>query len=213
VLRIAVCLSGHMRSFAATAKTLFENLAPPGESPGILADYYIHTWSSLGAGEAGWDARQSDVLDVGQMCSLYCPAAVCVERYNPESWPARSMFRKIKLCHRMAVESNREYDVYVRARPDSFFVRPVVIPSPLSKGVLYVPDRASFGGTCDQFALGDRSAMDRYSSMIDAQSRDDHFHPETRLKSYLTCCTVDTVDVAFKIMRSDGSLYDTMCLG
>lgn len=201
-----------MRSYKAASETLFKHLCPPGERDGVMAEYYIHTWTSLGPGGSGWDAPASTELDLSELSSVYRPAGLAVERHNPESWPARSMFRKIKLAHELAARTGRDYDLYVRARPDSFFVDKIPIPE-IRAGVVYVPDRAGFGGTCDQFAMGDYHAMSRYSGLIDAQARDDHFHPETRLKSYLCDKDVETIAVRFKILRYDGTLYDTMCIG
>lgn len=210
-LRVAVCLSGHMRSFQEASKTIFAHLAAPGLKDDVYAEYHIHTWFDRGPGHGAWDTAgrvsPSEIFDV------YAPTSLCIEEHNPESWPARSMFRKIKLAHRSAVESRREYDIYVRARPDSFFVADVPLNEVVADNVVYLPHGADFGGVCDQFAMGRKSAMDHYSSLIDGVAADNHFHPETCLKDHLSkAVQVEKLAIYFKIMRSNGLLYNTMSI-
>jgi len=209
VFRIAVCLSGHMRSFAKTSETLFSCVARPGIYDDLHVEYYVHTWKSLDPEPGSPDICVASVMET------YRPVFLCVEEHNPESWRARSMFRKIQLAYDAVVSMNREYDMVVRARPDTFFVSDVPLQSMTGENMLHLPNRADFGGYCDQFAVGDMKSMGIYSRMLSTLPRDEHFHPESRLKKYL--CETDVVvsthgSIRFKIMRSNGSLYDTMDL-
>jgi hypothetical protein len=57
-MKIAVCMSGHLRTFENTYSSFFKNILSPYEKD---ADFFIHTWNFVGCQDIGTDLRVSDV--------------------------------------------------------------------------------------------------------------------------------------------------------
>jgi hypothetical protein len=125
-MRIAVCLSGHMRTFAPCAATLRSHVLDGQE-----AEFFVHTWQTLGHslnGMADFGPYLRDGFDrsplqvtAGEILESYPGAQIVIEDFvavedqiakdamyfsrtrAPMDRPAnvQSMWRKIHLCDMM----------------------------------------------------------------------------------------------------------------
>ena len=138
-MRIAICISGFLRTYRYCFKQLFDNVLYDKKNQ---YDFFIHTWDSLGFSK-GWcfDIDFSDSLDLEHVKSVYNPKKIVVENLNNVKLPelrknavvkqgldpsrSISMFRKIYECNELKKQFEKEngflYDFVVRTRGDLRF--------------------------------------------------------------------------------------------
>lgn len=203
-MKIAVCLSGHMRKFNATFATLNVNLLQRYD-----CDTFIHTWDKMGYGSNyKMDATLDDTSRYfNQIETEYKPKKIVVEessfvedlkeqgnRYAPhlKNEPKHvghmaSMFYKIFACNELRksyqLETGTQYDWVIRCRSDLIFHAPVVLPLDKIPGRAYLCKQQSHPGWLnDQFAIALPEDMDLYSSfffhMEEYFSARNEFYPE-----------------------------------
>lgn len=187
-MKIALCLSGHLRNFERTYPTLYFYLLKDYD-----VDIFIHTWDKLGFSCAyKTDNTLNDTstrLDEAE--KLYKPKSIIVEsvdfveelkRQGNEYAPhlrnepkhvghMASMFYKIYACNELKNkyqrESGTEYDLVIRCRPDLLFQNKINIPTEKKAGVIWTPRALSSPDWYnDQFAIGAPNDMDLYSSVF-----------------------------------------------
>lgn len=188
-MKIAVCLSGHMRDFDRKFASLHECLVRDND-----ADFFIHTWETFGYsvnnpgsmaqyGRDGFD-RRSPRIDSTHVHDLYNPVSLVVEdfeKFEPAinreaSYFTRrregtrvenliSLHRKIFLTDRLRQDyeemSGVRYDVVVRARPDLLYEREVRFDEH-DLSLVTTPEELSFGVVSDAFAFGAPDVMTRF---------------------------------------------------
>lgn len=185
-MKIALCLSGHLRAFEQTYssfKTHILNIYNP--------DIFIHTWDKLGFSCAYKSDRTLNNTNSKESIvkKLYNPKKMIIEdsnfiehlkleanQYAPHltNVPKHvghmaSMFYKIYACNEIRkqfeLENEIKYDYIIRCRPDLMFNTPLTLP-PLEQNTVYIPQHISGAGWyTDQFAISDPDSMDLYSSL------------------------------------------------
>ena len=182
-MKIAICLSGHMRTYERCVQSLQRFF---GEHE---VDYFIHTWADQrGPVYPGRSWYSEMPLDVNKVISLYKPKKICVEwdyeiktdTYDgfEKSAPIErvvNMYRKIYLAHKLLEEYIKEtgvqYDLVVRTRSDIYFFYPTFIPVELKENdilLMFVKwgftDRPT---ASDTFAAGTLKSMQLYCSLYE----------------------------------------------
>lgn len=228
-MKVAVCLSGHLRSFHQTYKSLQQNILSQFD-----CDVFIHTWDVLGV-TPHLDGRlvlinTSQISD--QIISAYNPKNIRVEkphrgsgeRYrkylvdNRDPNGVVMMFYKIEACHNMARTFNRRnnYDVFIRCRPDLEFTNKLNhqdLIEAANSDTLFLPEYGHYAGLNDQFAFGNLNVMSTYSAVfsnLDSLISRTEFKPEFLLKEQVLSnnILVKFSDVKYVIRRSNGDIFD-----
>lgn len=187
-MKVALCLSGHLRKFEQTAPTLHTYFLKNYD-----CDIFVHTWDHMGYGS---NYRHDPNLSLtsnylNQIHKLYNPKKIIIEsssfidelkRQGDEYAPhlrnvpkhvgnMASMFYKIYACNELrkmySLETGTEYDWIVRCRPDLKFHGNLDMPLTKQDGKIYLPHhRCGEGWLTDQIAIASPNDMDLYSSMF-----------------------------------------------
>lgn len=187
-MKIALCLSGHLRNFEKTYPALSFHLIKNYD-----VDVFIHTWDKLGFSCAfKTDQTLNDTsTKESEIRRLYKPKSMIIEpsdfvedlkRQGDEYAPhlrnepkhvghMASMFYKIYACNELKNKYQRDtgtqYDWVIRCRADLLFQSNVEIPKEQKAGVVWTPRAGSSPDWCnDQFAIGSPNEMDLYSSVF-----------------------------------------------
>jgi len=186
-MKLAVCLSGHLRKFTQTYQSLFSNLLKGHEY-----DIFIHTWDRMGYVSAYKGDSTVDLTSryVSQAENIYKPKKMIVEdstfvqelikqgnEYAPHlrNEPKHvghmaSMFYKIWACNELRkmhqLQTGAQYDWVIRCRPDLLFHGATSLPADRTPGRVYIPKHLSgHGWLTDQFAIALPDDMDLYCSV------------------------------------------------
>jgi hypothetical protein len=185
-MKVALCLSGHLRKFDQTYPSLQKYFLDRYD-----CDIFIHTWDKLGYQS---NFRKDQIINntndrINDINFLFKPKKIIVEHssfidelrkeaniYAPhlvtQPKPAHhmaSMFYKIYACNELRkhyqLETNVEYDWVVRSRTDLLFHGNVTIPEHDIENKIFMP-RSTFHSHWynDQFAIASPNNMDVYSS-------------------------------------------------
>lgn len=187
-MEVAVCLTGHMRTYQQTHSRLKELLRSHSVS------YFIHTWDVVG-NSANWlHPLSSSPLNVSEVIQTYSPKEIVVDsiapfQAHPEwssipnfAWfnPQRvlSQFYKFYSCNqlRKTFEKNNsmKFDVVFRCRPDLVVDAPSLPFQDASDNKIFVPKRydndwlhANYGVVNDLFSFGTGDSMDIYCGVFE----------------------------------------------
>jgi hypothetical protein len=228
-MKIAICLSGHLRKFEQTFPTLHLYLLRSYD-----CDIFIHTWDRMGYSS---QYKTDPKLDISysyipQVEQMFKPKQIIVEdsnfveelkrqgnQYAPhlQNEPKHvahmaSMFYKIYAANELRKKYQREtgvqYDWVIRCRPDLIFHQPIVLPTLKEPGKIYVnKHQSSPGWINDQFAIALPEDMDLYSSfffnMEEYFSARNEFYPEKFMDWSLKKMklTPEMWDLHFQILR------------
>jgi hypothetical protein len=185
-MKIALCLSGHLRNFEKAYPSLFFYLIKNYD-----VDVFIHTWDKLGFScrfKTDRTLNDTSTKEV-EIKTLYKPKSMIIEpsdfvedlkRQGDEYAPhlrnepkhvghMASMFYKIYACNELKNKYQRdtgtEYDWVIRCRADLIFQSNVEMPKEKKAGAIWTPRALSSADWCnDQFAIGGPNEMDLYSS-------------------------------------------------
>lgn len=187
-MKIALCLSGHLRNFERTYPTLYFYFLKNFD-----VDIFIHTWDKLGFSCAfKTDHTLNDTsTKLEEAKRLYKPKNIIVEsvdfveelkRQGDEYAPhlrnepkhvghMASMFYKIYACNELknkyVRETGTKYDWVIRCRPDLLFHEKIELPREKQVGKIWMPKALSnHDWYNDQFAIGSPDDMDLYSSVF-----------------------------------------------
>jgi len=185
-MKVAVCLSGHLRKFDQTFLSLDKYLLGKYD-----CDIFIHTWDKLGYhSRFKNDSVSENTMDsIDKINSLFKPKKIIVEhssfiddlklqsfQYAPhlvnEPKPAHhmaSMFYKIFACNEIRnqyqLENNVNYDWIIRSRTDLLFHGDVNLPSSDIDNKIFIPKSVFHPQWYnDQFAIATPQNMDVYAS-------------------------------------------------
>lgn len=185
-MKIALCLSGHLRNFERTYPALYFYFLKDHD-----VDIFIHTWDKLGFSCAfKTDQTLNDTEPkLAEVNRLYKPKKIIVEsssfveelkRQGDEYAPhlknepkhvghMASMFYKIyaanELRRKYEIETGIKYDWIIRCRPDLLFQNEIKLPTEKKPGKIWMPRALSSPDWYnDQFAIGLPDDMDLYSS-------------------------------------------------
>lgn len=191
-MKVALCLSGHLRTFQYTYKSLKDNIINQ-----LNCDVFIHTWDVIGAptkknpGDIANNSKQTiDYLD--DIYRMLDPKFMSIEdqkdkldelikQTNDITVPPQeqqyimqhiglhvSMFYSINMSNNLRKEyeqdNNIKYDLVIRCRPDLFFRTKLDFDMFNDLNKIYVPDIATYaeGGINDQVAIGTSTIIDQY---------------------------------------------------
>jgi hypothetical protein len=187
-MKVAVCLSGHLRKFDRTFPTLWTYLLRYYD-----CDLFVHTWDRMGYLSA---YKGDSIIDdtskyLPKVESLYKPKKIIVEssifieelkkqgdKYAPhlKDVPKHvghmaSMFYKIYAANELRrlyqIETGVQYDWVIRCRPDLKFHGKTLVPDQKKPKHIYIPThQCHYKWFGDQFAIGLPEDMDLYSSFF-----------------------------------------------
>ena len=233
-LKIALCISGHMRTFEETFPSIQKYILSD-----LDCDVFIHTWDTLGLSYRPLDNNLNKKYQNLQdnLNKLFRPKKIIIEPrkefmisniMRTKLEPGRdihgmlSMFYKIEACNDLKKEyeadNNIKYDIVIRFRSDLLMGSPLPINKNFKENFLYIPMYGNFGGLCDQFAFGSSEVMDKYSSIF--SNIENHlnngavFNPEKLLNFHVNAMKllVHKEHVKYVIKRSNGLIQDNMLL-
>jgi|10_taG_2_1085330.scaffolds.fasta_scaffold107729_2 hypothetical protein len=174
-MKVAICISGHLRQFAKGYANLCKNIV--SVNPNCYFDFFIETWETQDWRTVKMFESTENIID--KVSLLYSPVSMNVEKdiewdtskymkfVSNERWlkkgfgGARSkgqhilgMYYKIKKCNdqksKYEKENNFTYDVVIRHRTDLGFASPILIDEKIDymDNIVYVPncDRAAKNG-------------------------------------------------------------------
>lgn len=234
-VKTALCISGHLRTFEENYKTVHDHILSK-----LDCDVFIHTWDILGLSYRHTDSHLHTIETsalVDKINQLYKPKKLVIEKsrqfdvkpimlqraLDHRDWSGiLSMYYKIEACNNIKreyeEENNFKYDCVIRFRGDLWVEQDIPIDGFMNLNYLYLPLYGNFGGACDQFAFGNSSVMDKYSSLYSNIESYLYagapFHPEKILQYHIEVQKLQVAKVNFKfvIRRANGLVQDNMLL-
>lgn len=168
-LRVAVCLSGELRTFKDTFESLRLHILSR-----LNCDIFISSWND----------NSVNLQTIRKLYELYRPVKAVMENrvvFNSKTHPASfkterdknviSMFYKIKSCNDLKSQYEREnnfkYDLVLRGRFDNLYKHTFDDNEIKDANSLYLPLFGNFSGYSDQFAFSSSDNMNIYASLYD----------------------------------------------
>jgi hypothetical protein len=191
-VKVAICLTGHMRNYEDTFSSLKRNVLEKCECDVFIHTYKSRGWtlnsnrspSSSGIYEIDGFDKTSPEVDVSAVFDLYTPVKLVVEKWDaiepilkngcsfisPERYrgPSEnpmniwSQWRKWYLCLNDVMETGIDYDYIIRYRPDMYIDNPISFPY---DDCILTPEEHSYGIISDIFSVGKMDSMKRYLSI------------------------------------------------
>lgn len=221
-LKIAVCLSGDVRSFKHCSTQLQRFFQ------GHDITFFCHGW------ESDFKIKHVDNLKNVYTCIESRPDLSELERASIQSFgfkifgnglkvPFMSpnilpMWYGVKRAFESIEESGfntKDFDLICRCRYDNFFLGQLsqLQNIPNSQEVIIDPNYDGYGGYGDQFALGRPDTMKKYCTLFDWLPKsfeqykgDQRFFPEVIVKKYLENeCKIDVkqIDFGLRLLRNE----------
>ena len=199
-MKVAVCLSGQLRSFKRSYESLYNNIIEPTE-----ADVYVYAWNFETKENNEVTKRFSEDGSIEELLNLYSPKECILEDCErflsdknfdfptkaPETIADRMMcmfYTNLK-CYEQAGQN--DYDIIFRCRTEIEYERPISTDDlNMAQERLIIPKGLDGrDGYQDSFAFGTSENMKTYSSVYDKipEYSDDNImiHPEFILKHHL----------------------------
>lgn len=220
-MKIALCLSGQVRSWSLVKEKWFENFIDINPQ----MDVFCHFWHQFNGSEyvknmGNGYIENYDFLgkygdySIDDILKFFKPKGFKIEDpLGSEFTNTISMFHSIKKCNNIRIEyemdHNIKYDVVVRSRIDLLFKEPTKIGD-ISKNTLYVKNRpGGCGGLNDWFAYGETNIINLYSDIIDSLERYGLSGncPEGTIGNFTSQnqINVSLINNTFCLIRNDGS--------
>jgi hypothetical protein len=194
-MKIALCLSGFMRTFEETFPNLQKYLLSQ-----YNIDIFIYTWD-IQDGHLPHIKISKDKLSI-----KYKTDNIVVNKFMPltqisheKSYDKNrnvnnvfSMYNNIYQCNKLKStfedNNNFKYDCVIRMRPD-INLKELLLINNLSLDIINIPRSGDFGGINDQCAYSNSENMNEYSSLIldiNRYMQDDKFiSPEILMQYHL----------------------------
>lgn len=221
-MKLAVCISGHLRTFRDTAESLHENVLKQ-----ISSSYDVFIYCSPDRDRGSWRARPDlspkELLssDVEDAINLYRPKILKIDDKNESTDCNRTpMLRRIKLCNNLVEEYCEEtgvqYDAVLRVRPDTVFTEKMSLDQSLTDdSILFLQYGRHHDGYYDGFALSTPLVMSKYADLVShvdrlrRESGDHSVRIEHELKRYVEELDLKTsfIHTPSYIVRSWGDRY------
>lgn len=177
-MRLAVCISGHLRTFRDTVESLRENVISQISSD---HDFFIYCSPDLDRGswkgQPGLDSKPLNLRDFEDAEKLYSPKIMVIDQLNePTDLNRTPMLRRIKMCNDLVRQYSSStgvtYDAVLRVRPDTIFVEKMKIPASIDDSkIFFLQYGRHHDGYYDGFALGSPAVMDKYSDIANHADR------------------------------------------
>lgn len=233
-MRVAICMSGHMRTYYSTYPSLCSYLL----SSAYRCDIFVHTWDTMGwySPNDSHAVERSTVVEKERIERLYRPKTLVIEPFrkwdcsgkeivnksqvkpNTRGEHIYGMFYKVHQCNQLKVAAEQaggfKYDIVVRTRPDILYCGDIDINKLRIGGrCVYVHNAGHSGGVNDQFAVASSESMDVYADCFN--HLDDYvkagclWRPEPLLLWHLqkTDMMIKTKDMKYVLLRPNGSKY------
>jgi hypothetical protein len=174
-MKIALCMSGHARTYVRTFEFWRDNLLLHHD-----VDVFFHLWDTVGPREMGGGldgksgVERSSLIDVEHITSLWQPKKIAVEQYmyfhsvfesRSRKWyhtrnglglrtidrplANMSMYYKWRACNDMKnqymIANNVSYDMVIRSRPDIALRSPLPEECFTDQSYTYTPRNGSWG--------------------------------------------------------------------
>jgi len=216
-MRIALCLSGQIRSFDLVKSSLMNNLINI-----YHCDVFCHFWHNndnskyINSNNPKCTVKYGEynINNVLDVIKTLKPTSVLYEepmhKENTKSMLC-SIMKSVKLKKDYEIEHDFKYDAVIRARYDLRYNNQFYI-NPLQKDLVYVKNRpGGCGGINDWLAYGDSDSIDIYSNTFNAFEDTERIKegcPEGILQQHLINNNVNIkiLNSSFDIVREDGSL-------
>lgn len=235
ILKVAVCLSGHMRTFENNFQSFKDNILSKYD-----CDIFIHTWDLMGSSFRFTDNKLHLVnieKYIDKIESFYKPKKMVVEPFRlfdlnslmkQRAVPGRdasgtiSMYYKIEACNSLKKEYEKEnnmlYDCVIRYRSDLYLDQSFPLDHNTNLTAVHVPMYGNFGGINDQLAFGSSSLMDNfcsvYSNLDNLLQAGANLNPEKLLMSQVNYHSIPIIKdyIKYNIRRANGMVQDNMLL-
>jgi len=189
-MKVAVCLSGQMRSYKDCYDNLMKYIIKP-----LNADIFLHTWTEVGSSHKE-NRDTTEIVSKNLLQKMYKPKKLEIEEhkieYNDELLGKKvpnllkktepvhyksalpmyyQIYKSFKLLEEYVEQTQKSYDIVIRIRPDSMFLEEIpkhlLKKSMKEKNLLYYADYAINTNIqiCDKFAFGGYEAMKYYCSL------------------------------------------------
>lgn len=178
-MKVAVCFSGHMRTFMKTSDAFKKHLSSLYDTK-----VFIHTWDNYSSGSG--DVIVGEKVNRHVIEAAYNPTVLVIEPQRALSLkdhpvlhttqnPPINVLSKwcstkesFALCEKWCEENDESFDVIVSCRSDMLFHEDVVLSD--TKGVVFTPggNGGPPGTVHDYFAFGDPQVMKTYFGVYDS---------------------------------------------
>lgn len=227
-MKIAVCLSGHMRTYRETAASLHENLLIPlAENDHYDVFIYACRENDMSANclkNPDKSPLKPTLLteeDIRLISEIYQPKKLVFDdNIDPTGLGRQPMLRRIGMCDKLRISHEKElninYDLVIRARHDTFFVEKFDPLKIEHNEITFLKYGRHHGGYYDGFAIGSADVMKKYSEFYlhseairIRQEGHGHIKIEKALKAYIDSLgfKVSYIDKATYTLRSWGQKY------
>lgn len=189
-MKIAVCMSGHMRTYEKSLPYIKEQLLNYHN-----CDIFIHTWEDK---KTNWN----------HVIKEYKPKSICIEEQKQflDNYPNKhltsqhirsnlgviGMYYKIYKCNELKIEHEKiynKYDIVIRIRPDGILNKKIEFEIEFESEFLnniYVTVGNNNTWISDTFAYSSSENMNLYSNtynhLNEFYDKENSLHPETMLR-------------------------------
>lgn len=228
-MKIAVCLSGHMRTYKETVDSLHENLLKPLAGKDEY-DIFIYTCQqndmSVSCLKNPENSEVKPVMlseeDTKEIMKCYRPKKIVFEnKFDSTGLGRQPMLRRIGMCDKLRLsheeETGKKYDLVIRVRPDTFFLEKFESLDLRNDEIMFFTYGRHHGGYYDGFAIGSGEVIKKYSEFylhsekirIQQEGHGQYIKVEKALKAYIDSLNlqVSYVDKATYTLRSWGQKY------
>lgn len=214
-MRVALCLSGQIRSFNHVQQSLRDFLITP-----YNCDVFCHFWHKYDGSSYQNFYNYDDPTDYGSFkdYKLYDifdflkPTSIRFD-FPSISENAKSMLRSIAKSNDLKKEhekiNNFKYDLVVRARWDLLYTEKINLHECKNNEIYLIDRPGGCGGVNDWFAYGTSETMDEYANVYYAFENTDRIKqlcPEGVLGMHLSNnnINVNIISKTFFVVRADG---------
>ena len=216
--RIALCLSGQLRTFKECFSYLEENIIKCNPQFDFDLIGYFNSSEKL-----PWISTYGfKSLEIFDFNNIKVPNLTYQDNKYTINYPPRAKatfyqlfgIQKVnKLRKRYELENNFQYDYLIRIRPDFKFLSEVDLTS-LDKDKIYIPIEQDHFGYNDRFAIGDRDLMeiymDRFNFYLQQHPEILNYttHIETNLKIWLEInnISIERLPFSYCMSRDNGDI-------
>lgn len=218
-MKVALCLSGAMRTFRKTYPNLKKYLLDKYNPDVFISTWVLQDYNSSAVSEKELtDFYHPKKINVAWTHSFVVDEIVEQRNFNkrnPQS--VYSMFYRINDCNKLKMQyemdGNFTYDCVIRFRPDIYLEEEFNLEN---LDQLNVPKWGDFGGLNDQFAFGNSDIINCYSNLfhniVDYLKEDSSliFNPEFLLKRHIEKNKIglNRPNINYKLMRTENCLLD-----
>jgi len=215
-MKIAVCLSGHLRTFEQTASNLFSKLIKTND-----ANVFIHTWNKVGSkGNCDAQIRDKNSNDlIKKIKQHYNPKDMIIEEESDlhdnfvaltgqQPYGSGEMHYSTFKANELQVMSREDYDIVVRARFDQQFLDGLTLKK---ANYICLPNVGQFGGFNDQFAYGPPELMNKFCDLVKFGNYYVSLgiaNAEDFIRKHLDIQQIPAVEVTipYRLIRANGSV-------